>query len=85
LQANKDVKKDLTKYVADALAENKPAKEIINEVKEYSVKYSLVEYEVVTIVSGSVKIFNHLAVVLLKCRFLILVILNSSYRRSGQH
>ena len=51
-QANKDVKKDLTKYVADALADNKSAKEIINEVKEYSQKYNLVEHEVVTIVSG---------------------------------
>jgi len=49
-QANKDVKNDLQKYVGDALAENKSAKEIINEVKEYSQKYNLVEYEVVTIV-----------------------------------
>jgi len=48
-QANQEVKKDLQKYVNDALADNKPAKDIIAEVKEYSQKYSLVEHEVVTI------------------------------------
>jgi len=48
-QANQEVKKDLQKYVNDALAENKPVKDIINEVKEYSQKYSLVEHEVLTI------------------------------------
>jgi len=49
-QANLEVKKDLQKYVADALAENKSAKDIIAEVKDYSVKYTLVEHELVAIV-----------------------------------
>jgi len=49
-QANQEVKKDLQKCISDALAENKQAKEIINEVKEYSQKYNLVEHEVIAIV-----------------------------------
>jgi hypothetical protein len=48
-QASQEVKKDMQKYVSDALAENKGAKEIINEVKEFSQKNNLVEYEVVSI------------------------------------
>ncbi|CAG7645918.1 unnamed protein product [Allacma fusca] len=49
-QASQEVKKDLQKSVSDALAEAKPAKDIINEVKEFSQKHNLVEHEVVAIV-----------------------------------
>jgi len=49
-QANQEVKKDLQKYVSEALGENKSAKDIITEVKDFSMKYNLVEHEVVTIV-----------------------------------
>jgi len=48
-QESQEVKKDMQKYVSDALVENKPVKEIVNEVKDYSQKNSLVEYEVVQI------------------------------------
>jgi len=49
-QANQEVKKDLQKYVSEALGENKSAKDIITEVRDFSMKYNLVEHEVVTIV-----------------------------------
>lgn len=52
LQANQEVKKDLQKYVSEALSENKSAKDIIAEVKDFSAKYNLVEHELVTIVSA---------------------------------
>lgn len=48
-QASQEVKKDMQKYVRDALQENKTAKEIINEVQEFSQKNNLVEHEVVSI------------------------------------
>jgi hypothetical protein len=48
-QASQEVKKDLQKAVSDALAESKTAKEIINEVKEFSQKNNLVEHEVCAI------------------------------------
>jgi len=37
--------------VADAFAENKSVKDIIAEVKDFSLKYNLIEHEVVAIVS----------------------------------
>ncbi|ODN03441.1 Protein krasavietz [Orchesella cincta] len=48
-QASQEVKKDLQKNVSDALAEGKAVKEIINEVKDYSLKNNLAEHEVIAI------------------------------------
>ena len=50
LQASQEVKKDLQKAVSDALAEGKSAKEITNEVKDFTQKNNLVEHEVIVIV-----------------------------------
>jgi len=41
----------LQKNISDALAEGKAVKEIINEVKDYSLKNNLAEHEVIAIVS----------------------------------
>lgn len=51
-QANQEVKNDLAEYLKEALNENKTAKEIIAEVKDYSAKNNLEELDVLTIVSS---------------------------------
>jgi len=48
-QASQEVKRDMQKYVSTALEENKPGKDIITDVKDFSAKNNLVEYEVLTI------------------------------------
>jgi len=48
-QANQEVKKDLQKAVSDVLAEGKAVKDVINEVKDCSVKSNLAEHEVIAI------------------------------------
>jgi len=48
-QASQEVKKELQKNIADFLADGKAVKEIINEVKDYSLKNCLAEYEVIAI------------------------------------
>lgn len=50
-QASQEVKKDLQKAVSDALADGKAVKEIINEVRDFSIKNNLAEHEVIAIVS----------------------------------
>jgi len=52
-QASQEIKKDLHKLVSDALDESKSAKDVIAEVKEYSLKNNLPEYEIVTIIWGT--------------------------------
>jgi len=49
-QASQEIKKDLQKLVSEALDENKSAKDVIAEVKEYSLKNNLPESEIITIV-----------------------------------
>lgn len=48
-QANQEVKKDLSKYMTEALSENKTSKEIVADVKEYSLKNNLADIDVVPI------------------------------------
>jgi len=52
-QASQEVKKDLQKLLTEILAEGKGAKEICAEVKEYSLKNSLAEHDVIVIVWGT--------------------------------
>jgi hypothetical protein len=52
-QASQEIKNNLQKIVADSLDENKNAKEITAEVKEYSQKNNLSESDIVTILWAS--------------------------------
>jgi len=52
-QASQEIKSSLQKIVEDALEDNKSAKEIIAEVKDYSRKYNLPESDIVTILWSS--------------------------------
>lgn len=45
------MKKDLQKLVTEAFDDSKSAKDVIAEVKDYSVKNNLTEQEIVSIVS----------------------------------
>jgi len=55
-QANQEVKNDLTEYLKEALNENKSPKEIIAEVKDYSIKNNLEELDVLTIIWTSLMV-----------------------------
>jgi len=45
------MKKDLQKLVTEAFDDSKSAKDVIAEVKDYSIKNNLTEQEIVSIVS----------------------------------
>jgi len=51
-QASQEMKKDLQKFVIEVMDEGKSAKDIITEVKDYSVKNNLPEHEIVSILWG---------------------------------
>lgn len=57
-QASQEIKGILQKVVADALEENKGAKEIIAEVKDYTQKNVLPEHDIVTIVRNKNPCFD---------------------------
>lgn len=50
-QASQEIRLALQKLVADSLEEGKVAKDIVADVKDYSIKNSLSEHEIATIVS----------------------------------
>jgi len=55
-QANQEVKNELTELLKESLNENKTAKEIITEVKDYSVKNNLEELDVLIIIWSSLMV-----------------------------
>jgi ferredoxin len=50
-QATQEVKNDLQEYLKEAMSENKSPKEIIADVKDYSVKNNMDEIDVIILVS----------------------------------